>query len=496
MGLIRLAVLLLALVGAALSVWRLEAGRAGLVITPLSVGTTPATLYRLPGDVPAPVVVIAHGFAGSRPLMDSIAITLAQAGYIAVSYDLMGHGRNPQPMSGDVTRIDGTTRVLMDELARVSDAALALPGADGRLALLGHSMASDIVVRQAERDARVQAVVALSMFSMAVTADQPRNLLVIAGEWEGMLAAEALRALRLSDPAASFGNTVANATGARRALTVPNVEHLGILYSGTMLAEVRGWLNTVFARTQMPPIVLRGGWIALLLVSVVAMAWPLAGALQRFRAAEPPVRVDRGAFVLAVVGPAVATPLLLWPFDTRFLPVLVADYLALHFALCGALGLGVLVWAGGLRRIAPVVLVLAIPVVVYATLIFGGALDRYFASFVPVAGRIPVVIAMAIGAVPFMLADGALTEGGRAPLGRVLMVRGAALASLGLAVALDFERLFFLLIILPVILVFFVLFGTVGGWVGRATWRPAVAGIALGVFLGWALGVTFPMFAA
>ena len=103
---------------------------------------------------------------------------------------------------------------------------------------------------------------------------------------------------------------------------------------------------------------------------------------------------------------------------------------------------------------------------------------------------------MALGAVPFMLADSALTEGGRAPLWRVLMVRGAALASLGLAVALDFERLFFLLIILPVILVFFLLFGTVGGWVGRATWRPAVAGIGLGVFLGWALGVTFPMFAA
>jgi len=496
MGLIRLAVLLLALAGAVVSVWRLEAGRAGLVITPLSAGSTPATVYRLPGDFAAPVVVIAHGFAGSRPLMDSIAVTLAQAGYIAVSYDLMGHGRNPVPMSGDVTRIDGTTLVLMDELARVADAGLALPGADGRLALIGHSMASDIVVRQAVRDARVKAVVTLSMFSLAVTADQPGNLLVIAGEWEGRLAAEALRALRLSDPAAALGDTVANATGARRALTAPNVEHVGILFSGTTLAETRGWLNTVFARTDTPPIVRRGGWIALLLVSVVAMAWPLAVALRRFRAASPPPQVGRGAFVLAVLGPAVATPLILWPFDTRFLPVLVADYLAVHFALYGLLGLGILAWMGGLRRIAPVVPLLAIPVAAFAIVIFGGALDRYFASFVPVAGRIPVVAAMAIGAVPFMLADGALTEGGRAPLWRVLLVRGMALASLGLAVVLDFERLFFLLIILPVILVFFLLFGTVGGWVGRATWRPAVAGIALGVFLGWALGVTFPMFAA
>jgi hypothetical protein len=94
-----------------------------------------------------------------------------------------------------------------------------------------------------------------------------------------------------------------------------------------------------------------------------------------------------------------------------------------------------------------------------------------------------------------MLADAFLTEGGRAPLWRVLVVRGSALASLALAVALDFEGLFFLVIILPVILLFFLLFGMAGGWIGRMTHRPAAAGIGLGLFLAWALGVTFPLFA-
>ena len=46
--------------------------------------------------------------------MQSFALTLAQAGYIVVSFDFMGHGRNPVPMSGDVTSIDGTTTLLMD----------------------------------------------------------------------------------------------------------------------------------------------------------------------------------------------------------------------------------------------------------------------------------------------------------------------------------------------------------------------------------------------
>jgi len=66
---------------------------------------------------------------------------------------------------------------------------------------------------------------------------------------------------------------------------------------------------------------------------------------------------------------------------------------------------------------------------------------------------------------------------------------------LGAAVALDFNRLFFLLIIIPVIVVFFTIFGVMGGWVGRKTGSPCAVGIGLGLLLAWALGVSFPMFA-
>ncbi len=337
------------------------------------------------------------------------------------------------------------------------------------------------------------------MFSRAVTADQPANLLVVAGSWETMLADEAQKALHLADPAAQLGQTVgdpAAGTG-RRAVLAPSVEHVGVLYSATTLREARDWLDASFGRESYGPVPMRGGWIALMMVSVVALGWPLAGMARRFRAATPPPGLPRGRFLLAVAVPAVAVPLLLWPFDLRFLPVLVADYLAVHFAVYGLLVLAFVVAFGGIRRGGEALaLGLAVPVALFGTVVFGTALDRYVASFMPVAGRVPVVLAMAVGAVPFMLADSVLTEGGRAALWRVLVVRGLALASLGFAVALNFERLFFLIIILPVILLFFLLFGTVGGWVGQATWRPAAAGIGLGVFLGWALGVTFPMFSA
>ncbi|NCO87750.1 MAG: alpha/beta fold hydrolase [Rhodobacterales bacterium] len=495
MSALRWLVLLVALGLAGLALQRLEALRGGVVSTPLTVGETPATVYRS-GDAPAPVVVIAHGFAGSRQLMEGFALTLARAGYIVVSYDLLGHGRNPVPMSGDVTVIEGTTTVLMDELARVADAALALPGADGRLALLGHSMASDIVVRQAVRDSRAGAVVAVSMFSLAVTPDAPRNLLVVAGAWEGMLAAEALAALHLADAGAGYAQTVGDpgAGTGRRAVLAPDVEHVGVLYSATTLREARDWLDASFDRQSGGPVAARGGWVALLLVAVVALGWPLAGLARRWRAATPPLRLPRGAFLLAVLGPAIATPLILWPFDTRFLPVLVADYLALHFLVMGGLAL-VLAARGGALRVDAVGLLLALPVAGFGIVLFGGALDRHVAAFFPTPERLLLIAAIAAGAVPWMLADAVLTEAGRAPLWRVLVMRGAALGSLGLAVALDFEGLMFLVIILPVILLFYLLFGTIAGWVGRATWRPWATGVGLGLFLAWALGVTFPLFA-
>lgn len=489
-------VLVLALCGVALSLWRLEGARAGLERAELAVGETPATVWRLPGAAPAPVVVIAHGFAGSRPLMEGFAEALARAGYIAVAYDLAGHGGNPVPMSGDVSSIDGTTRVLMDEMARVADAALALPGADGRLALVGHSMASDLVLRQAMRDPRVGAVVAVSLFTKAATAAEPRNLLVVTGEWEGGLTAEALRVVRLTDPGAGASQTVGVPGNLRRAVLAPGVEHVGVLYSRTTLVETRDWLNAAFGRTEVPEVPLRGPWVMLLMASLVAAVWPLVGILRRWRAEAPPPRLAGWRFWAVLVGPAVVTPLVLMPLQIRFLPVLVADYLAVHFAVMGGLTLALAAAFGGVRLGGWRVVPLALPVVVFGILVFGQALDVYVASFWPVGPRVPVVLAMALGAVPFLTADAVLTEGGRAGWGRVFAVRAVALGSLGLAVALDFERLLFLVIILPVLLLFYALFGTLGGWVGRATWRPGVQGLGLGIFLGWALGVTFPMFAA
>lgn len=494
----RAIVAILATLAIIAAVWQLEAGRSGLTITPFAVPDgPPATIFLPAGEDPAPVVVVAHGFAGSRQLMEPFALTLAHAGYLVVTFDFMGHARNPRPMTGDVTTINGTTRLMQDELRHVARAALTHPRADGRLAYLGHSMASDIIIRAALDAPQVQAVVAVSAFSQAITASEPANLQLITGAWETMLAAEALRVLHLTDPLAVPGQVVGDraAGTARQMILAPHVEHVGVLYAPTSLNAAAAWLDAAFSRQGAQPAQARGGWILLLLAGVTALAWPLARALPA--AVTPPApHLPLRSFLLAALLPAALVPVALAPFEIRVLPVLVADYLALHFAAYGAFTLALLARAGRLRGAFPLrIWPLALLVGLAALISFGLALDRYVASFLPHPGRIAVIAGLALGAIPYFLSDAFLSEGGRAPLWRVLLVRGAFLGSLVAAVALNFDRLMFLLIILPVILLFFLLFGTMSGWVGRRTGHAAIGGLGFGLMLAWSLGVTFPMFA-
>jgi len=470
------------------SVFVLEGGRRGLDITDFQVGQTPVTLYSLPGET-GPVVVVAHGFAGSRQIMQSYSLALAQAGYRVLAFDFQGHGRNPVPMSGDVTSIDGTTRLLVEETRHVIGAARALPG-PAPVALLGHSMATDILVRASVKEADagtpVAAVVAISMFSQAVTATAPPNLLVITGQWESGLRQAGLDAVRLVDPTVAEGDIARTGNVTRKAVVAPHVEHVGVLFSPFAVNEAQSWLDDTFARHSAPTAGHRGWWILALLAGIVLGFYPLVSLLPKGPGAP---HLSTSRFLLVAIGPAVVTPLLITPFYQTFLPVLIADYLMLHLALLGGLQLVLL---GAWRRGSfawKSTSVLA----VWGVFVFGLALDRYAASFWPTAQRLPIIAALCLGTVPAMVADSYVTQSGRAALWRRVLARFSLFASLGAAALLDPDQLMFVLVVLPVFALFYLVHGVLGRWVGQRSGALA-SGIGLGLCLAWALGVSFPMF--
>ncbi|MFN3723902.1 MAG: alpha/beta hydrolase [Paracoccaceae bacterium] len=489
---IRLIVGCLALCLIVLSVLRLESDGSGLEVSRLRVGTTPVVLYQMP-DQSGPVVVVAHGFAGSIQIMQAYSLTLARAGYRVLAFDFEGHGRNPQPMSGDVTAIEGTTALLVAETRRVIAAARALPDA-GPVALLGHSMATDVLVRAsiAEADAGtpVDAVVAISMFSQAVTAQVPPTMLIISGQGEGFLRAAALDAVRLVDPTAAEGDLATAGDVSRRAVVAPWVEHVGVLFSPTAVNAAVDWLDGIFDRQGAVRASPRGWWILALLGGIVVALSPLVSALPRAPTA-PQVPLRR--FLIATILPTVLVPLVITPVYQNFLPVLVADYLMLHLALFGILQLVLLqVWRGPRP---PLSLLAVALLVLWGVGVFGLALDRYAASFWPTAQRLPIIAALCLGTIPFMLADSYVTGAGQGALWRRITARVLLFVSLGIAAALDPETLTFVLIVMPVFVLFFVVHGLMGRWIARRS-GPVAAGLGLGLCLAWALGVSFPLFAA
>ncbi len=460
----------LAVLVIAVSVWVLESARSGIQITQTILGGTPVTSYAAP-DANGPAIVIAHGFAGSAQMMQGYALPLAAAGYRVYAFDFLGHGRHTVPMSGDVNAIEGTTRLLM---AQTADVIGAINPQGETVGLLGHSMATDILVRVAAERKDIGPMVLLSAFSDEITADRPEDLLLLVGAWEPGLRGFAVSAAE-------------EATGIdRQTIILPMIEHVSILQSRTGQAAARDWFNERFGHEGRAEILPMGPAIVALFAGLVVLFVDLARRLPR--ADLPALRLSRGRMALALIGPMVVAPPLAVLLNPGWMPVLVADYLALHLLIYGALQLGLLFawripfgrfgWTGFLALIA-------------ACAVFAFVIDRYAANFWPTGDRFWIIGAMALGAVLFFVADARLSH--RATKATRLLIHLAFLTSLVIAVMIDFAGLFFLLMIAPVVVLFYAVFGTMGHAVANRA-GPLGAGLALGLMLAWALGVSFPLF--
>ena len=495
-----------ALAAIAAGVLQLERDRSDLVVDTRQVGSQPVTVYRpATAREPAPVVLVAHGFAGSQQLMQPIAITLARNGYAAITFDFPGHGRNADPMRGGLKDEQQSLQTLIASMEEMRTLALELSG--GRpYAVLGHSMASDIVVRHAQAHPEVAATVAVSLFAPSITkdspADSPRNLLVIDGAWEPeFMYTEALRVTASATLGATHGDFPAGT--ARRATLAPGVEHIGVLYSSHTLAESVAWLDQAFGRAgaSAPHAVASGPWLGLLFAGVVALAWPLSFLLPKVSPASPVDPAPRRPWwrwrgqAPVVVVPALLTPLLLWKLPGEFLPILLGDYLLLHFALYGLLTLaGLRLLREPLPRVAwPALAVAALAASAYALLAMGLPLDRYIFNMQPVEPRLPLIAAMCAGTLPWFLADEWMSRAPRAAPGTYLASKCGFLISLVLAIALNPARLFFLAIIVPAILLLFLVYGLFSRWTFARSAHPAVAAIANALAFAWFVAVVFPL---
>ncbi len=496
---------ILALTAIGVSGWQLQQAHSGLEITRTSVGQTPVSLYRPRQAEQAPVVVIAHGFAGSRQLMQPFALTLARNGYLVATLDFPGHGKHPQPMPGELTDREGRLTQLLGTLRKVVDYAQNLPQAAEQLVLLGHSMGGDTVIQYARRYSETTAVIAVSPYiPKDFLAETVPNLLLVYGGWEpASLSSQGRRIVAsVADEPPRQGKTYGEfAKGnARQYQIATGVEHIGVLYSQQSLQAALDWSNTACGHSNGGYIDQRGPWIGLLILGVILLAWPLTKLLPRVTAVPAGADLPWRQFWWLALAPALVTPLILQFLPSDFLPLLLADYLALHFGLYGLVTLLGLAWAVGWQGLrealtaAPGRFVLAAGAALgYAIIAIGWPTEMFVASFWLTPERVPLLLPVLVGTLLYFLGDEWLTRGAQAPPGAYLLTKLAFLGSLVFAIGLNLTELFFLVIILPAILSFFIIYGLFSQWLYARTNHPYVAVVANAVMFAWAITVTFPL---
>ncbi len=491
---------LIAMLAIFVGAWRLLEARGGVDIEKTLVGEIPTTIFRPSGPSNGQVALIAHGFAGSQQLMQPMAMTLAHSGYTAVTFDFAGHGRNARPMRGGVKDMQESTRTLMAEIEQINAFAHSLSSGNP-IALVGHSMAADLITQYAMDRTDIGAVAALSVFGTGITRTQPRNLIVITGAWEPAMLTEAaarIAGLAADGPArerVTYGDFLQGT--ARRYVLAEGAEHIGVIYSRDGLTQTRDWLNSAFGQTMTGAIDIRGKWLALLFAGLLALAWPLSKALPVLSAEPLGAGLRWRRLAPIALAPAILTPLILWRAPTDFLPILLGDYLAMHFVVYG------LLTAGGLwltshgspkdssdwrKPLAP-----AIALAAYYIMGLGAPIDAFVTSFMPSSVRWLLIAPMFIATALYFLCDEWLTRGQSAARGGYAFSKLCFIGSLLGAVALNPERLFFLIIIVPVIIIFFLVYGLISRWTYERTGDPRVAALGNAAGLAWAIAVTFPI---
>ena len=117
-------------------------------------------VYRPQQAGPAPVVVLAHGFGGSKLSVADQARALANAGFIAIAYSARGFGRSTGSISMDSPQFEvADVRRIIDVAATLPGVQLDAPG-DPRVAVVGASYGGALALLAAGYDHRIDAVAA------------------------------------------------------------------------------------------------------------------------------------------------------------------------------------------------------------------------------------------------------------------------------------------------------------------------------------------------
>ncbi|WP_026424087.1 alpha/beta fold hydrolase [Actinokineospora inagensis] len=202
------------------------------------------TLY-LPKTTPAPAVLVAHGFGGSKQSVDADARELAQRGFVALAWSARGFGRSEGQIGlNDPDYEVNDARGLVDWLATQAEVTEDGPG-DPRVGVTGGSYGGSLSLLLAGLDKRVDALAPVITYNDLGQALIPNSAGQAAGtaaanpysangvfkrSWAGIFFAAGMGAAGLANPtgdAAEAGTQDDSAGSTSGTVSVPDTPSAG-----------------------------------------------------------------------------------------------------------------------------------------------------------------------------------------------------------------------------------------------------------------------------
>ena len=425
--------------------------------------------------------IISHGFAGSKEMMRQIAYDIANAGSNAVLFDFIGHGSNQHKLVNQPTEITGTTQQLVNQLSDIIKFVYEKFGDEISISLVGHSMASDIVIR-ASANKRIKSVVAISPYSTGITKDFPKDLLLVSGQFENHLRLHALQMVKTFKPEVKENTEYADEKIRRKASFIDNTGHVSVIYAPQTTRIIIDWLkldnyDRPFWKTQI-------GWIIIGVTLIVFGMSRLNANLVHQNITDLEDRRALRKLLLATIC-ALSSGFI----EINLLPIYGFERIAIYFGLIGLFAY--------LSSFDYQITKLKIHLLLWLKLIlcFGVLcflINRYIGSFTLSGNRITAFIILIVPITLFCLVIEKLIA--TSPIWVSIVLRGLPIIGFSILLILFPEQYGLMFTTVLIYILYFIVFGYIGRHQRKKIGHLKV-GLAHGMFLSFAFAATNPIFA-
>ncbi|OUW02911.1 MAG: hypothetical protein CBD16_03745 [Betaproteobacteria bacterium TMED156] len=440
------------------------------------------------------LIILAHGFAGSTSFMRSIAVSLANAGHTTIRFDFLGHGKHKSPFLGNVRDPNGPSERFIKQLNLIID-TFKKKYQYSKVILIGHSMASDIIIRSANVREDIRSVIAISTYTDVKLKKTFPNLLILNGEWERKLIKKTIEifnddGINNVNKNVTYGS-LKNGT-ARRMQIINDADHVGILYSTDTQIVIADWLQELEPSFEIRSSNSIGFWAASAFTSLFFIFITLIKLFPRKKSVN--FEINKKRLCIVIILSSIFIPFFLQSFRVQFLNYPVHNYVINYFSLISLCIIFFTPLKFNEKWLNNFNFITFSWMIFFYIIILGGLLDSYISSYFLSVGRITVFLLLSISCIFFCIVLQMIYESGKYGWLLANFLKLNVLISLSIAIYLNFDELFLMAYLILLFILFGLIFGFLSNLLNKKQHNYLSTGTANGIVLALTYSSAVPLY--